>query len=509
MEKEKKKHMKKIDIKKVLKISLKVILILYVFILCSTIAINMQYNHAPDEAMKYDVCRFIYTYRALPHGGDELIREVNWGISYAFTPILSYMFSAVFMIITSWFTNDDGIIFIASRFVSVFCMSAYVFINIQISKKLFKGIFRGLYLVFVTLIPQMIFLGSYLNNDAFAMFTVAIIVYSWLLGIEKNWDWKSCIFLAIGIGLCALSYYNAYGYILFSVIIYFVSNFIKKTDIKEFLKKGIVIAAVACAIGGWWFVRSYILYDGDIFGLNVSREYGEKYAVDWLKPSNRGTPNKLHTPLKEMLTTNGWIRMTRTSFIGGFGNFDVWMHKYVYRGYNTIFIAGFIGLLLSYIFGIVCLIKSNKKAGKDIKKKDNKTEDLKIIKEEANIENEKIEESITEIEKVDNEIEENAKKNKLKRKEKIMLDIIMFINIIIPICLSMYYSYFNDFQPQGRYIMPIIIPFMYFIVQGLEFIFKKTIRNKIAINIMVSIIIIVWSLMPIYALIKCIKPRLF
>ena len=151
--------------------------------------------------------------------------------------------------------------------------------NIKISKKLFKGVYKWLFVVLITLLPQVIYLGTYITNDALALFSISIIVYGWILGLERDWDWKSCITMAVGIGICALSYYNAYGYILCSIIIYFVSGYIKKMNIKEFLKKGIAIFAIAFAIGGWWFVRSYIIYDGDFIAFNVQREYGEKYAI--------------------------------------------------------------------------------------------------------------------------------------------------------------------------------------------------------------------------------------
>ena len=40
--------------------------------------------------------------------------------------------------------------------------------------------------------------------------------------------------------------------------------------------------------------------------------------------------------------------------------------------------------------------------------------------------------------------------------------------IIIPVLLSLVYSYTDDFQPQGRYIMTFIIPVMYFTAAGTE-----------------------------------------
>lgn len=430
-------------IKKNKNIIISTIFVIYVFALCINIATNIGFDTAPDEQMKYDVCRYIYENLKLPHGGDESIRNPIWGISYAFTPILSYMFSAVIMRIVAIFTQSEFALVVASRLVSVICMVGYTIMCIKISKKLFKRTYQWVFVVFVTLLPQMVYLGSYLNNDALALFSISIIINSWIIGIEENWNWKSCITLAIGIGICALSYYNAYGYILCSVIIYFISSYIKKIDIKEFLKKGIVIALIAFAIAGWWFVRNFILYDGDFLGLTVSREYGEMYAEEPYKPSNRSTPANQGYTLGYMLDEMHWIEHTKNSFIGQFGYMSIVMPKNIYVVYELILGVGLIGA--------ICAI-----------------------------------------------VKKIAKKAKCENKDKSVYNIIMLLNVIIPIGLSIYYSFCMDFQPQGRYIMPMIIPFMYIVVKGIQFISEFFIRHEKVRNTILSILIIVWALMPLY-----------
>ena len=82
-----------------------------------------------------------------------------------------------------------------------------------------------------------------------------------------------------------------------------------------------------------------------------------------------------------------------------------------------------------------------------------------------------------------------------KEKNKYILNYIFIPSIIIPIILSIYYSYTSDYQAQGRYIIGIIIPFTYFIVSGIKTILEKfikseKIRNIIIILIMVIIILI-------------------
>lgn len=453
--------------KKITKIIMTIIFAIYTFFLCFIWAKNISFDNAPDEEMKYDVCEYICNNLKLPHGGDESIRNSTWGISYAFTPILSYMFSGVFMRIVMHFTQNAFAIVFAARFVSILCMVGYVIMNAKIGDKLFKGSYKWLYVAFVTFLPQVVFLGSYINNDSLALLSISIIVYSWIIGLEKNWNWKSCTLMAIGIGICALSYYNAYGYILCSVFIYCISSYIKKINIKEFFKKGIVIALITFTLAGWWFVRNFILYDGDFIGLNVSKEYGEKYALEQYKPSNRLTPAHENMSLKYMLINKRWIHITIQSFIGLFGYMDVTMNKTFYTGYQAVGIIGLIGVIGNVIIlKIIGLIEK-------IKKKEYK----KLKSEE-----------------------------KGKIKEKTLFTSIMIICIIIPIILSIYYSYYSDFQPQGRYIMPIIIPFMYFITKGINNILNFIIKNEKIQNMLVGIITIIWAIMPIIVFIKYIKP---
>lgn len=58
-------------------------------------ACSQRHNFSPDEGMRSRIVQYIYEHGKLPHGGDPEIRDEDWGISYAFNPILSYMISAV------------------------------------------------------------------------------------------------------------------------------------------------------------------------------------------------------------------------------------------------------------------------------------------------------------------------------------------------------------------------------------------------------------------------------
>ena len=44
----------------------------------------------------------------------------------------------------------------------------------------------------------------------------------------------------------------------------------------------------------------------------------------------------------------------------------------------------------------------------------------------------------------------------------------MFFCMAMPFFILVYYSYATDFQRQGRYLMPMIIPLMYYVVRGYQ-----------------------------------------
>lgn len=54
-----------------------------------------------------------------------------------------------------------------------------------------------------------------------------------------------------------------------------------------------------------------------------------------------------------------------------------------------------------------------------------------------------------------------------------LLHITFLICMVIPCGLSIYYSFYSDYQPQGRYLMPMLIPLLYFVTTGLTLVLEK------------------------------------
>ena len=190
------------------------------------------------------------------------------------------------------------------------------------------------------------------------------------------------------------------------------------------------VFAVSFLIAGWWFIRNYIIYDGDILGRSTARYYAEMFAVESLKPSNRMTPLKLGYTLKYMLIDLNWIKLTCRSFFGVFGRMTIFLNDKIYYIYYTIFLSGLFGTFI---------------------------------------------------------------KNRTRNKKFYLLYLCMITMCIITIGISIYYSFTSDMQPQGRYCFPMLIPLCYLITLGLDNIFNK-LRGRFKILTLYSLYFCLFSL---------------
>lgn len=422
-------------------------------------AIFMPYNSCPDEDQRNRVALFIYDNWRLPHGGDPAIRNEIWGFSYAFNPILSYMIGGVFMKITSVFTTDTAWLVLASRMVSVLSGMGTAWFAIRIGKKLFSGTKRVLFVAIVTLLPGAVFVNSYINCDALALFSIAIMVYMWIRGMETQWDLRYCVGLGVGVSVCALSYYNAYGVILSSILFFAFSVlfcFRKQWDFKTMFKKGLLISAVVLALAGWWFIRNAVLYDGDILGMRTTSYYGELYAQDGMKPSQRISAANAGLSLWEMLihgynsTGVGWLQQSLTSFIGCFGQLDMPLPLWITQPYLCFLGIGFVGSMIHFPTDFAL-------------KKDGR---WKIMG---------------------------------------MFRWCMMIAVIIPFVLNMVYSYTSDYQPQGRYSLPMLLPLAYFVTSGTGNLLEVWVKNKKLREVVYAGLSAVLLLIALYAYFKVIR----
>lgn len=190
----------------------------------------------------------------------------------------------------------------------------------------------------------------------------------------------------------------------------------------EFLKKGFLIAIAALVVGGWFFIRNAMIHNGDFLGMNSMYDCGEKYAMPGYQLSQRDTYQNQGISVFSMIFDTNWIITTIKSFI-------------CTTGYMQYMISGkhFYLYLIIILFGMIMMLIALKR------------------------------------------------KYQFKFKFENYFIICLILCILIPIILSIKYSYSIDYQPQGRYIMSILIPIALFMSIGYEY-FSKFIENKIQIK---------------------------
>ena len=455
-----------------------------VFALTFAWSLANQPPAGPDENMRFMIPKYIYDHGRLPNGYDPEVRNELWGISYAFYPMLSYIISALFMKIAAIFSTADKVLICAARFTGVVFTTATAALVPKITGRLFKDSRRWLMNCLVMFLPELLFVGTYVNNDSMAIFTTAVILYAWTRYLDEGWTRRNNIILAVGMGFCLLSYYNAYGWVLMSFFFYLVSHLLDdengslKERAMQMLKSGLFIAAIVMVIALWTFIRNGILYDGDIFGLKATKISGEMYAIDELKPSIHWTPEKEGMSYKDMLLyqaggwPHNWFIMSLYSFICAFGHYTIFMEEWMYKVYILFVFAGFVFVFVPF--------RENFRW---------KTRDVSVTRyPDGNI----------------SRVRQTVTYRGLHSRG--VYNFFMAAGMVIPFILLFVYSYYNDLQAQGRYMISSSIAVMYFVTTGYGWILGKTVKNEKIRSIIYWLIAGIWVINTIISYFRLVLP---
>lgn len=420
-------------------------------------ALVQPFNASPDEIMRYQIVEYIIKHGKLPAGYEAEIRDPNWGISYAFYPITTYIVGAFFGKIATLFSSASMAPVYAARIVNVLIGTITAWINLKIGKLMFEEKrMAWMYTILICFLPGVIFVNSYVNMDALELCASSWIVLCWCKAVKKKgWSVRLCLELGAAISLCALSYFNAYGYILCSFFFFCFSILFcgkERGDVKKLIRLGLCVVAVFAVLAGWWFVRNAILYDGDFIGRTACGKYADLYAAEGYTNETRVIPKRMGMSVWDMYVwipqgwNYNWLGTVIVSFIGTFGFMTTFLPKIWYKIYIVV-----LGI------GILATVPCWK-------------EMLQIRR---------VKKTVTEREK-DADIETVYLKIQKERRWNIegLFHVFLFIAMLIPFILLTIYSYTSDFQAQGRYVLPMVIPFMYLVTRGFDLLMKWFVRKN-------------------------------
>lgn len=422
---------------------------LTVFAAIACFAMLQAYGDPPDEINRFKVVSFICRHGRLPHGADPEIRLDGFGASYAFQPILTYILQGFLLRFLTRFTTDGYVLLVAARLVNALFGVLMAYFVRQIARLLWESPYlQWTFTLMVVFLPQNIFLHSYINTDSMAMLAVSIIYYALLKGLRTDFSYRDCVLLAVGIILCAMSYYNAYGVIVAAMIVFAlhyahisippynraagrkakddsVATPRKKrlwVEWNPLLCKGCLISALVLVGIGWWFLRNALLYDGDFIAMNARRECAIQTAIPEYNPLTRFTYKNSGSSLGNMLFWTDYLTLVFNSFVAMFGAMSIPTHGLIYVFYQRIWITA----CTAALFLPGCLRSGSGNAPWSW---------------------------------------DSGFCGHLKERRLFCGSMLLFC--LITIALSIFYSYTWDFQPQGRYILPVLIPFMHLVTSGI------------------------------------------
>lgn len=254
---------------------------------------------APDERQHYGYVRHLALERRLPPQADH-----SWAEHEAAQPPLYYMVAAV---ATAWRPHDPPLVLQPNRFYTHYQAPGTVHDNKNVQlhsdiesfpwcgsvltvrvTRLVNLFFGGLTVVGTYLLgraifrrqriialggaaavaftPQFLFISSAINNDiaVTAFSTVAL----WLLarGLWRGYSAVSAALIGVTIGLAALSKISGLALIPLALLAIALKTWAKARGSRPARRRALVAArcsvllTVALVVGGWWYVRSALLY---------------------------------------------------------------------------------------------------------------------------------------------------------------------------------------------------------------------------------------------------------
>lgn len=394
-------------------------------------------DYFPDEKWRIQLPLFVYEHGYLPTGYEEEVRIGLWGFSYANYPLLlTTVVGGILMKIAGLFTQNPDLLVFAARLVSIGAATVFAWFAMRIGERVFGDPYGWMFGTFAALLPQVMFCGLYFNNDIVALAGSAMIVYAWVLALERRWDVRNVVLLAFGVVVVSLSYYNAYPWILLSFVVYGSMWFLpdrewklpQGSELRRCVRLTVLAIILVLVCIGPLFIRCAMLNHGDFLGLRTVEEFGNRYGAEGFSPETRQTPKALGMSLPEMLTTNhylgqgnNWLEFTFKSFVGVFGPMSVFLPTVVYMVYAAIIGLGLVGFVADVV--------------KTVRKRE-------------------------------------------YRFRRGLFDTVLAFTALIVLVLALQYSYATDYQAQGRYVLPLLLALTYYVVGGWIFLLQRTCSSE-------------------------------
>jgi len=380
----------------------------YSIFIIGLMAYSSGYNTHPDEYSHFTASRFYEQHWLPPRIGDTnplILQSLSpYGYTYLNQFDIVYFlygkFSSLFPL------QNAKLQYLIMRALSVF-LFVFLVALATISRK-------RIYLLILFLTPQVWYIFSYINGDGFGLFVSLLIALQYgnpdsflnrnLFSRDRKKTLLGVVLGGLLLYLLFSSKVNYYSFGIFAGALVLIRVFHKENFIRNILPYVYALAVGLSLIG----VR--YSYDIALNGWNRTEKINqvrEKYAVERFKPSNAADISKSAPgmgirekglPFRVIWASSLWYKLSKMSFQGLYGYMTIRSGHTFYSVMNFFYIL-FLGILLYASW----------------------------------------------------------RAYKISRDKKLLFSVgTLFACSFLTIFISMYHAWTFDFQPQGRYLFPII-----------------------------------------------------
>ena len=176
--------------------------------------------------------------------------------------------------------------------------------------------------------PMYLFITASVNNDNLTVLLCSLALWQILRLLRRGATPRRVIGIGVVVGLAILTKMSALGLVFLVAFAITVDAWRRRSSFWTWLGHGVLAAGLVAAIGGWWYVRNWLLYD-DPMGFSA-----------WLAIA--GVRLSTPTPADLLAEFEGF----RISYWGLFGGVNVLMHPFLYKVYDALTVLAVIGLLV-------------------------------------------------------------------------------------------------------------------------------------------------------------------
>jgi 4-amino-4-deoxy-L-arabinose transferase-like glycosyltransferase len=292
---------------------------------------------APDEANHARIVQFIAEHHRLPVLNRDIFLTPLPVLPdpYVTHPPGGYLISAALSVLPA--QRED----IRLRYGSLFCLLLAIPFIFDSARRLFpETIVTAMAITCICVsIPQVTFIGAYVNSDAFGLLAGAIWIWATIAGVQGRWTLMHAAIWGAAAGLMILGRYN--GFVLLPIfgVVGLISQ--RRDPVLRILVRGTVAFLVMMLIAGWWLDFNYRTYHELMPIRTLWRAQTAVLGRPYPTPRDQGQT------YWSLLTRSIWFSSTFRSFFGNFDWLSIPLPEHTYRFLRWMVLISGAGLLLA------------------------------------------------------------------------------------------------------------------------------------------------------------------